>query len=554
MKINRREAVLGMSSTLLMSSGCRTTSVATQTFSNQVFAHGVASGDPGPDSVVLWTRISGGDGNVPVLWSVAENPDFDQPVATGSITTNASRDYTVKAVAEGLEPGKRYYYRFRAGGADSPVGRTLTLPEGSVDELVIAVVSCSNYPFGYFNAYEAVADDPDVDIVVHLGDYIYEYDEDGYGGEAGKRLGRVHDPRHEMLSLDDYRRRHAQYKTDRGSLAMHAMHPLIHTWDDHESTNNPWEGGAQNHQEDEGDWEARRARSLQAYYEWMPSRDPEPGRRPEERWDHFKFGDLASLYTLESRHTARSEQISLADYRDELTDSQSAQAVYDRVVGPEHRRMLSQEMEDFLERELKESVDAGRTWRILANQTILARVVQANLDEPQFNALRARIPESGSDLADLLTTAGKLGLTGNMDAWDGYPAARRRLYDLAARSGSRDLLTITGDTHIFWQNQLFSDSGDRMGVELGTSAITSPRGYYELGPEATARMDELLAEQNESVVWIDGQSRGFIRLSLTPERARADYISVSNIESERYATSVLRSVRIERRDGTLYYT
>ena len=328
MKINRREAVLGMSSSLLVG-GCATTSLNPDGYSNEVFAHGVASGDPGTTSVVLWTRVSGSQGNVPVLWAVADNPDFRRPVATGSLTTNADRDYTAKAVATGLEPGKRYYYRFRASGTESPTGRTRTLPIGRVDKLVIAAVSCSNYPFGYFNAYEAVADDPEVDVVVHLGDYIYEYSEDGYGGEAGKRLGRIHDPRHEMVSLEDYRRRHAQYKTDRGSLAMHAMHPLIHTWDDHESTNNPWKDGAQNHQPEEGDWEARRARSLQAYYEWMPSREPSD-RRPEERWDHFKFGDLASLYTLESRHTARSEQINLADYREQMTSPEAAQEIYDR--------------------------------------------------------------------------------------------------------------------------------------------------------------------------------------------------------------------------------
>jgi len=381
----------------------------------------------------------------------------------------------------------------------------------------------------------------------------YYNDENGYGGDEGRRLGRVHDPRHEIVSLDDYRRRHAQYKSDPGSLAMHALHPLIHTWDDHESTNNPWRDGAQNHQPDEGDWEARRERSLKAYYEWMPSRDPAPGQPPEKRWDHFRFGDLASLYTLESRHTARSEQVDLARYRDEMTDPATTQAVYDRVVGREERRMLSAEMENFLERELAESVGAGRRWRILANQTILARVVQANIDEPQFNALRPSIPESGARLVDFLTAEGKLGLTGNMDAWDGYPAARERLYALAARSGAKDLLVITGDTHVFWQNQLFNEAGDRMGVELGTSAVSSPRGFYALGPEATTRIDQLVAEQNDSVVWADGRYRGFIRLTLTPERARADYIRVSTIESQRFTTRTLRSVNIEPRDGSLVY-
>lgn len=553
MRINRREAVLGVSSTLWLGSGCSTSPVATQALSNEVFAHGVASGDPDQTSVVIWTRISGADENVPVLWSVADSPDFDRPVATGQVTTSADRDFTVKAVAAGLEPGRRYYYRFRAAGSFSPIGRTQTLPAGAVDELVIAVASCSNYPFGYFNAYEAIADDPDIDVVVHLGDYIYEYDENGYGGEEGQRLGRVHEPRHEILSLDDYRRRHAQYKTDPGSLAMHAMHPLIHTWDDHESTNNPWKDGAQNHQPGEGDWIARRERSLKAYYEWMPSRDPAPGQPPEQRWAHFKFGDLASLYTLESRHTARSEQIDLAGYRDQFTDAAAAREIYDRVVGAEDRRMLSEQQESFLEQELAESVSAGRHWRILANQTILANVIQANIDEPQFNALRPNIPQSNARLLDLLTRAGKLDLAGNMDAWDGYPAARERLYSLADRAGARDLLVITGDTHRFWQNRLFTRDGEPMGVELGTTGVTSPRGFYTLGEEAASRMDELVAARNESVVWVDGRFRGFIRLRLTARQASADYVSLTTIESRRYATNVLRRVNIVSRDGSLVY-
>ena len=237
-----------------------------------------------------------------------------------------------------------------------------------------------------------------------------------------------------------------------------------------------------------------------------------------------------------------------------MTSPEAAQEIYDLVVGAEDRRMLSAEMEQFLEAEIAESVDAGRRWRILANQTILARVVQADLDEPEFNALRHTIPESGNQLADGLTAAGKLGLTSNMDAWDGYPAARERLYDLASRVGCNDLLAITGDTHIFWQNQLFDRNGIRMGLELGTTAVSSPRGYRELGPQATTRLDELLAQRNESVVWVDGRYRGYVRLSLNREQARADFITVTTIESELYATETLRSVRIEPRDGSLFYS
>lgn len=553
MKVNRRQAVLGLSSTALLPIGCSTVRIDQQPFANEVFAHGVASGDPDQTSVVLWTRVSGARAPVSVNWQVSARPDMADPVAAGRFETGEHRDYTVKVVPEGLAPGRTWYYRFESGGVQSPTGRTRTLPEGTLDELVIAVASCSNYPFGYFNGYEAIAEDPEVDIVVHLGDYLYEYDEDGYGGDDGRRLGRIHNPRHEIVSLDDYRTRHAQYKAEPGSLAMHAMHPLIHTWDDHESTNNPWKDGAQNHQPDEGDWRARRARSLRAYYEWMPSRDPAPGRAPEERWGHFKFGNLLSLYTLESRHTARSEQVDLAAYRDQFTSPEVARAIFDRVVGAPERRMLSSRMEQFLRRELEESVTAGRRWRILANQTILANVIQPDIDEPGFNVFRPEQPESNAGLLDNLTAAGKLGLAINMDAWDGYPAARERLYELAKDAGARDLLVITGDTHVFWQNQLFTDSGERMGVELGTSGITSPRGFYGLGAGAANRLDELVAARNESVVWSDGRYRGYIRLTLTPYAAQAEFIRLSTIESPAFATDTLRRVTIVQRDGTLHY-
>ena len=279
-KITRRQAVLGVSSTLLLPAACSTTPTGPNDRSDAVFAHGVASGDPDHSSVVIWTRVSGFPGPVDVDWYVATDRRLRNVVARGRYATNADRDHTVKVVAHGLQPGRDYYYQFEMNGATSRLGRTRTIPEGHLEQLVIAVVSCSNYPFGYFNAYEVIANDPQIDIVVHLGDYIYEYDENSYGGETGRRIGRIHEPRHETVALGDYRQRHAQYKSDLASLAMHARHPLVAIWDDHESANNPWMQGAENHQPEEGSWSTRRAASLKAYYEWMPARDPAPGCRP----------------------------------------------------------------------------------------------------------------------------------------------------------------------------------------------------------------------------------------------------------------------------------
>ncbi len=552
MEIDRRKALLGLTSALILPR-CVAADLRGQSFSNEVFLHGVASGDPGEDSVVLWTRVSGQAGEVAVDWSVATDPAMRDTVTQGTVYTSEIRDYTVKVIPEGLPAGTQLYYRFVVGGVVSPIGRTQTLSTGKVESLVIAVASCSNYPFGRFNGYQAIADDSDIDIVVHLGDYIYEYDENGYGGNEGRALGRVHEPRHETVTLSDYRIRHAQYKSDSGSLAMHAMHPLIAIWDDHESANNPWSGGAQNHQEGEGAWIDRRSVSLRAYYEWMPVREPDVGESRESRRAHFRFGDLASLYAVETRHMARSEQIDLGAHKDSLTSPEAAAEFYERVVGDENRKMISRSDEMFLAEGLKASVEAGQPWRVLANQTILARVVAAPLNDPVFLEATENLDGWIANYAKSLIEIGELGIPANLDAWDGYPAARERLYSLAADAGARDLLVITGDTHIFGQNYLRRANGDSAGVELGTSGISSPRGLYELGDIANDRHDELLIETNDSIEWMNGRYRGYVKLTLEHTQARADFVAVSNIETRNFETEVIRSVDIVRRDGTLDY-
>ena len=273
--ISRREAIKTVSTAstvLLLPSAC--SEIKKSKLDNSFFEHGVASGDPDSSSVVIWTRVSHIDKPVNVNWFIATDKKFKNTIKQGKTTTDGDRDFTVKIIVSDLESGKQYFYKFEANEEQSPIGRTKTLPVGHVEKLVFAVATCSNYPFGYFNGYDAIANDPTVDLVVHLGDYIYEYSVDGYGGESGKKINRNHIPSHEILSLDDYRKRHAQYKSDQGSQALHAQHPLIVIWDDHETANNPWMDGAKNHQENEGDWHARREASLQAYYEWLPIHDP----------------------------------------------------------------------------------------------------------------------------------------------------------------------------------------------------------------------------------------------------------------------------------------
>lgn len=243
------------------------------------FNHGVASGDPRHDRVIIWTRVTPENaGPVPVRWILARNRELTDVVKTGVTETNEARDYTVKVDVVGLRAGAPYFYGFRAGDQQSSIGRTRTLPRGHVAQMKMAVVSCASFPHGFFNVYEAVGRADDLDVVVHLGDYIYEYGLAGYGAESAIALGRIPSPEVECVRIEDYRLRHAQAKGEAELQAAHAAAPWIVVWDDHETANNTWSGGAENHQPDEGEWADRKRAALQAYYEWMPIRNPEPGR------------------------------------------------------------------------------------------------------------------------------------------------------------------------------------------------------------------------------------------------------------------------------------
>ncbi|HZW60411.1 MAG TPA: alkaline phosphatase D family protein [Woeseiaceae bacterium] len=546
--ITRRRALAGASAALLLPlAGCGYGGTRDDRAA-ALFAHGIASGDPDTDSIVLWTRISGYRTAVSGRWELATDQSFRRPLRSGSFTTDAVRDFTCKVVAGGLRPGATYYYRFEVDGTRSPTGRTRTLPAGHVTELALAVVSCSNHAFGYFNVYEALARDAAIDFVLHLGDYIYEHGPDGYGGATGARIGRDHEPRHELVSLADYRTRHAQYKRDPMSQAAHAAHPLIATWDDHESANNPWAHGAENHQPaTEGSWPARRAASLQAYYEWMPVRVPAPGRSPAEYWRHFRFGDLASLVTLETRHTARAKQIDYFEYRDRLHSRADVQGFRRDVLGARGRNMIADELETFVGAALAESIDAGRPWRLIGNQVLMARMNMPRLNEPLFDDATG-----DTDLANR-KLLGELDLPLYTDSWDGYAWAREKFYRLCAEHGARDLLVLSGDSHSFWSNALFDRSGTSMGLELGTSAISSPGDFIDFGRARARRITELLAAHNDEVLWTDCLHRGYVRLQLTHGGGSADYVSVSNVLTADYDTELLRSVRMEHRDGALRY-
>jgi alkaline phosphatase D len=465
--------------------------------SDAVFRHGVASGDPLRDRVVLWTRVTPGEPGaiVDVQWIIARDPRMSRAFARGSVRTSAERDYTVKIDAVGLEPGNTYYYRFAARGAQSPVGRTRTLPARPTRRVRLALASCSNHPFGFFNVYGRIAARLDLDAVLHLGDYIYEYANEQYGD--GRPLGRLPAPAHEVISLHDYRERYAQYREDPDLQAAHRQHPFIPIWDDHETANNSWSGGAENHTPDEGEWSVRRAAAVRAWREWMPVRES-PGA-DYRLYRLFAFGDLADLLMLDTRIEGRDQQATREDIG---------------AVDNPSRQILGSAQEEWLFDNLRDSTAAGRPWQILGQQVMFA---------PQTQAAQ---PASSTD------------------SWDGYRSARTRVLDAATTAGVRHLLVLTGDVHSSWAYDLARDPFERanydpatgrgaLGTEIITPAVTSPGG-------PSAERAATLYATRPHLKYVAGESqRGYVVLDLTPERLQADWWFVPTIleptTSERFA-------------------
>ena len=508
------------------------------------FQHGVASGDPQPDRVIIWTRITPrGQDTITYRWRL-DPLDKKGGGKRGSGVTGADRDFTVKVDVVNLMPGRAYSFQFEAEGVSSPVGHTATLPEGPTKDVVLAVCTCALYPNGYFNAYGAIARLPRVDAVVHLGDYIYEYGGPGsYGMDSPVAGERPHDPGRECVSLSDYRRRHAQYKTDPQLQAAHARAPWICVWDDHETANDSWVGGAENHQPaSEGDWNVRKAVAIKAYYEWMPIREPQGGGFAIYR--SVDFGDVASLFMLETRLTARDHQL----YPDqELPPQPTARdvAVWREKLDNPSRRMMAPPQEAWLAREMSASVKSGVSWQVLGNQVVMARLftppVRRYMTPEAYQAARAEMPKASLDKLRRLERNAALGLPWGADMWDGYPADRQRLYAIAEKTRA-NLVVVSGDSHAFWANELWTaeTGGKRVAVEFGAGPITSP-GPGEAYPQIP--LGEAFAKYNREVLYNQQTAKGFVLLTLTQTTATGELIAVSSIRDRAYSTRALATYR-----------
>jgi alkaline phosphatase D len=524
---------------------------AARTVQAVAFQHGVASGDPRADGAVIWTRVTPSDPsarNIRVDWSLWRDGDASAAVAGGTVETGPERDFTVKIPVTGLQPGVEYRYAFSSGEERSPQGRVRTLPVGPTPEAVLAVASCQLYPGGLFNAWDAVSKLERLDAVVHLGDYIYEYgaQADDYGMDHGAALNRAPLPAHEIVTLADYRQRHAQYKTDPDLQAAHARAAFICVWDDHEIANDTWTMGAENHQsETEGQFNARKAAALKAYFEWMPIREPEGGLTEEAIYRSFDFGDLASLLMVETRLTARNEQLTYAADMP-MTAAGPDLAAFEARRNDPARDLLGDRQRDWIKTTLAGSKAAGRPWQVLGNQVVMARVQGPDITKLasrlEIMALMASLKPEIRAQVQQAQQLFSLGVPFNLDSWDGYPAGRERLYAAFAEAGVEPIV-LAGDSHAFWVNDLKDATGRRAAVEFGTSSISSPSpGDHVPGvPLGAARN-----AANEEVVLCDQSAKGYILLTLTPQQAKAELRTVSTIVAKPYRERTLKTFTVAK--------
>jgi alkaline phosphatase D len=460
-----------------------------------LFRHGVASGDPLLNRVILWTRVTPAtaDPLVTVEWAIAEDANLNRIYQQGVTYTNPAFDYTVKVDVGRLEPGRTYYYQFSVGGVKSPIGRTKTLPAGTVNNLRFAFCSCSNYPYGFFNAYRMIANRADLDCVLHLGDYIYEYADGQYG--AGAALGRGSLPNKEIITLSDYRERYAQYRSDPDLQEAHRQHPFIVVWDDHESANDSWWGGAENHQPaTEGDWSPRRAVATQAWIEWMPVRENvyEDG----QIYRTFRFGNLMDLIMLDTRLAGREQQAT------------NVAGAFDP-----NRTLLGAEQESWLYRQMELSQRRATRWRMLGQQVMMGQLVDQN---------------------------GPV----NLDQWDGYQASRGRLLQFLGTNAINNVVVLTGDIHSSWANEISADpftGRPSQAVEFVTPAVTSP------GIDDRAQADVLqgqIGATHPHVKYVELFRRGYVVVDVTRERAQAEWYHVRTIRERQATEDFARAFRV----------
>ncbi|MBC3807247.1 alkaline phosphatase D family protein [Undibacterium seohonense] len=513
------------------------------------FEHGIASGDPLSDRVIIWTRVtpsSNYDGrDFELTWQVASDDQFTKVVKSGSIVTGASRDFTAKVDVSGLSANTVYFYRFNFDSRLSPVGRTKTLPIGSVQQVKLAVVTCSNYPAGYFHVYAEVAKLTELDAVIHLGDYIYEYPRDGYASQDAASLNRLVEPKTEIVTLSDYRSRYAIYRGDADLQAVHAKHPFITVWDDHEFANDTWIGGAENHDPaSEGPFSARRAAALQAYNEWMPIRLPDAAKN-DRIYRSFDFGSLVALHMLDTRLIGRDKQLSYANYMG--TNGAFDAVKFTTDMSNPARQLMGAEQTTWLQLQLAKS---SATWQILGQQVLMARMnipaplVLGQISFSDYTTLlgKAQLAPAALTVAEK-TILAQPAIPYNLDAWDGYVVARETVF-ATAKNLDKNLIALAGDTHNTWASDLSDLSGNAIGVEFGVTSVTSP-GFEEVfAKEDPAKVAAGLEQIVGPLVYAETKSRGFMIVTATPTETRSEWRYVNTVKAKTYSVVSGKTLKV----------
>lgn len=513
------------------------------------FEHGIASGDPLSDRVIIWTRVtpsSNYDGrDFELTWQVASDDQFTKIVKSGSIVTGASRDFTAKVDVSGLSANTVYFYRFNFDSRLSPVGRTKTLPIGSVQQVKLAVVTCSNYPAGYFHVYAEVAKLTELDAVIHLGDYIYEYPRDGYASQDAASLNRQVEPKTEIVTLSDYRSRYAIYRGDADLQAVHAKHPFITVWDDHEFANDTWIGGAENHDPaSEGPFSARRAAALQAYNEWMPIRLPDAAKN-DRIYRSFDFGSLVALHMLDTRLIGRDKQLSYANYMG--TNGAFDAVKFTTDMSNPARQLMGAEQTTWLQSQLAKS---SATWQILGQQVLMARMnipaplVLGQISFSDYTTLlgKAQLAPASLTVAEK-TILAQPAIPYNLDAWDGYVVARETVF-ATAKNLDKNLIALAGDTHNTWASDLSDLSGNAIGVEFGVTSVTSP-GFEEVfAKEDPAKVAAGLEQIVGRLVYAETKSRGFMIVTATPTETRSEWRYVNTVKAKTYSVVSGKTLKV----------
>ncbi len=525
-------------------------------FKEQNFVEGVASFDPIDTAIIIWTRFSGKEEGATIKWQVANDITFNDVVRSGEHTVSKDFDYTLNIDVQDLPSNSKFYYRFFEETTESisVVGETITLPSesDSINKMTLAVASCSNFAAGFFNVYDAIASSS-ADVVVHLGDYIYEYEKGGFGtnGNTGVNtaaLGREHKPDREIISLEDYRARYKQYRSDKALQLVHQKKPFIAVWDDHEVTNDAYKNGAENHQANEGDFEARKKRAIQVYSEYIPVRTS----NPSEIYRSFNFGSLLSLHMLDTRIIGRDKQLAFADFFN--ADGSFNFVDFGTALQEPNRKILGDTQLNWL----GSKINNNSTWQVLGQQVLMARmfmpaellvnlgqspeVLQKTLTE--LTAIKLRVNTGDATLTPEEIARVSVVVPYNLDAWDGYAVEREKM--LTMLSGKK-VITLAGDTHNAWFSNVKNVEGTKIATELATSSVSSPgfESFLNLTtPKAIQRFQNALEILIEDLEYTNSSQRGYLSVTFTSSEVVASWSFVDTLASENYVLSTERTETI----------